>query len=52
MSLAESVWRVACAEGLKAHVTWLPPLASAALERRPLAHAARAQIQAALDAGC
>ncbi|MFL6662254.1 MAG: lysophospholipid acyltransferase family protein [Rhizobacter sp.] len=48
-TLAQSAWRVACAEGLEAHVSLLPPLPTAATARRTLAAAAGARIQAALD---
>lgn len=49
-SLAESVWRIACADSLQVRVTLLPALPSAAVERRLLAEALRSRIQAALDA--
>jgi 1-acyl-sn-glycerol-3-phosphate acyltransferase len=52
-TLVESLWRVACAERLTAHVRFLPPLASAGFERRALAAALRTRIDVALreDAG-
>jgi len=52
-TLAESLWRVACAEGLTAHVRFLPPRPSAGFERRALAAELRSRIDAALreDAG-
>ncbi|MEP7057818.1 MAG: lysophospholipid acyltransferase family protein, partial [Caldimonas sp.] len=49
-SLVASLWRIACADGLVAHVTLLPPLEAARQDRRALAAAARASIQADLDA--
>ena len=52
-TLAGSLWRVACAEGLTAHVRFLSPRAVAGSERRALAADLRARIEAALreDAG-
>ena len=52
-TLAESLWRVACAEGLTADVRFLPPRPSAGFERRALAAELRSRIDAALreDAG-
>ena len=47
-TLAESLWRVACAEGLIVHMAFLPPHASAGADRRTLADALRAQIAARL----
>jgi 1-acyl-sn-glycerol-3-phosphate acyltransferase len=49
-SLLESVWRIACAERLTAHVTLLPPLDSAEAERRTLVASVQAALQAELDA--
>lgn len=49
-SLAGSVWRIACADALEVHVSLLPAIATVAAERRGLAAAVQAQIQAALDA--
>ena len=49
-TLLESVWRIACAERLHAHVTLLPGEA-VAVDRRVLAATIRSRIQAALDAG-
>lgn len=50
MSLMQSVWKVACAEALEAHVTLLPGLADRHADRRALAEAVRGQIQGVLDA--
>jgi 1-acyl-sn-glycerol-3-phosphate acyltransferase len=50
MSLMQSVWQVACAEALEAHVTLLPALADRHADRRALAEVVRGQIQGALDA--
>ena len=47
-TLAQSLWRVACADRLVVHVTLLPPRASAGAARRELAGALRAAIGAAL----
>ena len=49
-TLAQTVWRVACADGLRAHVTLLPVMTSAGAERRALARTVRAEIQRVLDA--
>ncbi|MEO7337074.1 MAG: lysophospholipid acyltransferase family protein [Caldimonas sp.] len=48
-TLVRSLWQVACADSLEAHVTFLPPLSTLAVERRSLAAVVRAQIQSALD---
>ncbi|CAN5722984.1 lysophospholipid acyltransferase family protein [soil metagenome] len=48
-TLVESLWRVACAEGLVAHITLLPARASVAVERRALAQALREDIAAVLQ---
>jgi 1-acyl-sn-glycerol-3-phosphate acyltransferase len=48
-TLVESLWRVACAEGLVVHVTLLPARAAAHAERRALAQALRADIANALE---
>lgn len=50
-TLVESLWRVACAEGLVAHITLLPARASAQIERRTLAQTLREDIAAALNIG-
>ena len=47
-SLLESLWWVACAEGLCADVSFLEPLASEGRERRELAGQLRERVQAAL----
>ena len=47
-TLLESLWRVASGEGLIAHVTLLPPRASAAADRRLLAESLRGDIAACL----
>ena len=47
-TLAQSLWRVACAEGLTVHLRFLPPHASAGAERRVLAQALRGAIEARL----
>jgi len=47
-TLVQSVWRVACGEGLTAHVCLLAPRASASAERRALAELLRADIAAHL----
>ena len=47
-TLVESLWRVACAERLVAHVTLLPPRPSAHADRRALAAALRGDIEAHL----
>ena len=47
-TLVESLWRVACAEGLTAHVTLLPAHPSAGAERRVLAQSLRDAIAARL----
>lgn len=44
-TLVESMWRVACAEGLTAHVTLLPAQASTGLERREFAQRLRESIE-------
>lgn len=47
-TLVESLWRVACARGLVAHVTLLPARPSANAERRALAQTLRGDISAQL----
>jgi 1-acyl-sn-glycerol-3-phosphate acyltransferase len=47
-TLVQSVWRVACGEGLTAHISLLEPRASANAERRALAELLRADIAARL----
>ncbi len=47
-TLVQSVWRVACGDGLTAHVSLLEPRASANAERRSLAELVRADIAARL----
>ena len=47
-TLAQSLWRVAGAEGLTVHLRFLPPHASAGAERRALAQALRGEIEARL----
>jgi len=47
-TLAQSVWRVVCADGLRVRLTVLPPLGTRHLERRALAERLREQIAAAL----
>jgi 1-acyl-sn-glycerol-3-phosphate acyltransferase len=49
-TLLQSLWRVAAADGLAAHVELLPALAVEGLDRRALAAEVRGRIQAALDA--
>jgi len=49
-TLLQSLWRVACAERLVAHVTLLPARASAHAERRALVQTLRDDIAAALEA--
>jgi 1-acyl-sn-glycerol-3-phosphate acyltransferase len=49
-TLAQSLWRLAAADGLMAHVTLLPPRATAHADRRALAQTLRADIEAALNA--
>jgi 1-acyl-sn-glycerol-3-phosphate acyltransferase len=48
-TLVESIWQVACAEGLIAHVTLLPPRSTAHAERRELATALRSDIEACVQ---
>ena len=48
-SLLQSLWWVVTARGLRAHVTWLPPQATAHLDRRALAERLREQIGVALN---
>lgn len=48
-TLAQSLWRIACADRLKVRVRLLAPLPSADLERRQLARQARDCIGAALE---
>jgi len=50
-SLVSSVWQVACADALVAHVTALEPMPADAGDRRTLAQAAQERIQRALSAG-
>jgi len=47
-TLLQSVWRVACGDGLTAHVSLLPPRDSANADRRSLAELLRADIAARL----
>lgn len=47
-TLLQSLWRVACAQGLTVHLRFLEPVASAGAERRDLAEQLRARIAAAL----
>jgi 1-acyl-sn-glycerol-3-phosphate acyltransferase len=47
-TLLQSVWRVACGDGLTAHISLLAPRASANAERRALAELLRADIAAHL----
>ena len=49
-TLLQSLWRVACGDGVVAHVTLLDARASADADRRDLAQHLRADIAAALDA--
>ncbi|MEO6745404.1 MAG: hypothetical protein ABIN08_13045, partial [Caldimonas sp.] len=49
-SLLESVWQVASADGLVAHVTALPSMNAGSGDRRELAHGAQNRIQRLLDA--
>ncbi len=48
-TLVESLWRVACAEGLVVHLALLPARPSAQADRRALAQALRADIAATLE---
>ena len=48
-TLAESLWRLACGDGMGVHVTLLPPRATAHVDRRALAQALRDDIAAALE---
>jgi 1-acyl-sn-glycerol-3-phosphate acyltransferase len=50
-TLLQSLWRIACAQGLEVHVDVLEPVDPAGLDRRALAEAVRARIAAALDRG-
>ena len=47
-TLVQSVWRVACGDGLTAHISLLEPRASANAERRALSELVRADIAARL----
>jgi 1-acyl-sn-glycerol-3-phosphate acyltransferase len=47
-TLLQSLWRVACADGLTAHLQWLPLQPSAQQERRALAQTLQRQIAEAL----
>jgi 1-acyl-sn-glycerol-3-phosphate acyltransferase len=47
-TLAQSMWRVACARGLQVHVHLLPPQGTAHADRRALAAALRDEMAAAL----
>ncbi|WP_280154525.1 lysophospholipid acyltransferase family protein [Piscinibacter sp. XHJ-5] len=47
-TLAQSVWAIVTASGLRAHVTWLPPEAVAHTERRALAELLHLRITHAL----
>jgi 1-acyl-sn-glycerol-3-phosphate acyltransferase len=49
-SLAQSIWRVACARGLGVHVQWLPSLGSAHADRRALAAHLRELIAERMEA--
>jgi 1-acyl-sn-glycerol-3-phosphate acyltransferase len=49
-TLLQSLWRIAAADGLAAHVQLLPALGVEGLDRRALAAEVRGRIQAALDA--
>ena len=49
-TLVQSLWWIACAQGLVVHVDWLPPHDSRGAERRELAQALRVAIEAALVA--
>ncbi|HEY6135866.1 MAG TPA: lysophospholipid acyltransferase family protein [Rubrivivax sp.] len=49
-TLLQSVWRIACARGLVAHVALLAPLDTAQADRRALAGQLQGRIQAALGA--
>lgn len=48
-TLAHSLWSIACAQGLRAHVVWLPAIASAHADRRAMAAAVQSQIAQALQ---
>lgn len=48
-TLLQSLWRVACSEGLVARVALLPPRPSAQLDRRALAQTLRSDIATRLD---
>ncbi|HET7864882.1 MAG TPA: lysophospholipid acyltransferase family protein [Burkholderiaceae bacterium] len=48
-TLMQSVWAIACADGLRVQVTLLPPLASAHADRRALAERLRGEIGAVLS---
>lgn len=48
-TLAQSVWRSACGDGVVAHLHLLPPQASAHAQRRELAGRLRTDIASALD---
>ena len=48
-TLAESLWRLACGDGMGVHVTLLPPRATAHADRRALAQMLRGDIAAALE---
>ena len=48
-TLLQSLWRVACGEGLVARVALLPARPSAQLDRRALAQTLRSDIAAHLD---
>lgn len=48
-TLAQSLWRLACADDLRVRVTVLPPQATAHADRRSLAHHLSETIAAALD---
>ena len=50
-TLVESLWRVACAEGVVAHIALLPARTSAGEDRRALAQALRGDIAARLARG-
>ncbi len=50
ISLKQSLWLLACAEDMVVHVQVLPPQATAQADRRQLAEALRAELQARLPA--
>jgi 1-acyl-sn-glycerol-3-phosphate acyltransferase len=50
-TLAQSIWRVVSARGLRAHVTLLPPVQAQGFDRRALAEHLRATMEAQLHPG-